>query len=322
MSFSSLLLLNPERPLLVFGSDGQVGWALKNCLQDLNISAVFLNRSNCDLTNSEVLRTTLNRYQPQIIINAAAYTAVDHAESDIETAYAVNARAPSIMAEYMAKVAHGTMVHFSTDYVYSGNLDRPYLETDATDPLSQYGKSKLAGEWGIQEAFSSTPLLAEASSRYFILRTSWVYGEGKNFIRTILRLAQERDELKVVADQYGVPSSAAWLAQVALALAGSHVAGGVYHAVPDGVTSWHGLALFAIETAIEYGGAVKTKPECILPIATEEYPLPALRPKNSRLDNHKLKEVLSQMAYTYTYPNWREELDGYVRHYVQDSLSS
>jgi dTDP-4-dehydrorhamnose reductase len=322
MSFSSLMLLNTERPLLVFGSEGQVGLALKDCLKDLSIPTVFLNRTHCDLADIVALRATLNRYQPQIIINAAAYTAVDRAESDIDIAYAVNARAPWVMAEYLAKVAHGTLVHFSTDYVYSGNLDRPYLESDTTDPLSQYGKSKLAGELSIQEAFSSIPLLAEAPSRYFILRTSWVYGEGNNFIRTILRLAQEREDLKVVADQYGVPSSAAWLAQIALVLAASRVAGGVYHAVPDGVTSWHGLALFAIETAMQYGESVKTKLECVLPIATEEYPLPAIRPKNSRLNNQKLKQALSQMVCTHTYSNWREEVEVYVRHYVQDSLSS
>jgi dTDP-4-dehydrorhamnose reductase len=226
------------------------------------------------------------------------------------------------MAEYMAKVAHGTMVHFSTDYVYSGNLDRPYQETDATDPLSHYGKSKLAGELGIQEAFEAIPLLAETPSRYFILRTSWVYGEGNNFIRIILRLAQEREELKVVADQYGAPSSAAWLAQIALVIAASSAPRGVYHAVPDGVTSWHGLALFAIETAMQYGEATKTKLECILPIATEEYPLPAIRPKNSRLNNQKLKQVLSQIAYTHAYSNWQYDLTKYVRSLVQESFNS
>jgi dTDP-4-dehydrorhamnose reductase len=322
MSFSSLMLLNPEQQLLVFGSEGQVGLALKDCLKDLEMPVVFLNRTHCDLADEVALRATLNRYQPQIIINAAAYTAVDRAESDINLAYAVNAKAPSVMAEYLSKVPQGTLVHFSTDYVYSGNSDRPYLESDVTAPLSQYGKSKLAGELGIQEAFESMPLLAEPPSRYFILRTSWVYGDGSNFIRTILRLAQEREELKVVADQYGAPSSAVWLARIALALVTSRLTGGVYHAVPDGVTSWHGLALFTIKTAMQYGEAIKTKLECVFPIATEEYPLPAMRPKNSRLNNHKLKQALCQMAYAHTYSDWREELEVYIRQYVQKSSSS
>jgi len=254
MSFSSFELLDHIRPILVFGRDGQVGKALQICLADLKVPAIFLGRSDCDLSSESSITKALNRYQPQVIINAAAYTAVDKAEKERELAFAINAKAPELMARYMANVAHGILVHYSTDYVFADTKTDAYLESDVTGPadqLSVYGQSKLAGEEAIVEIFN----LAQDSghtnnrdkfSRYFILRTSWVYGDGGNFIRTMLRLAGERNQLKVVADQVGVPTSAQWLAEVGIQMAGSHVKSGIYHAVPDGETSWHGLSVLRL----------------------------------------------------------------------------
>ncbi len=320
MPFSALHLLDSKRSILVFGSDGQVGREVKAYLENLNIPAIFFGRSQCDLSNAVELLAVLNRYRPQIIINAAAYTAVDKAESEINLADAINAKAPLIMADYLAGVANGTMVHFSTDYVYSGSLERPYLESDSTGPLSEYGKSKLEGDLGIEEIFKNYPKSHQSASRYFILRTSWVYGQGNNFIRTILRLAQERDQLRIVADQYGAPSSANWLAKVALVLTASRLAGGIYHAVPDGVATWHDLAVCVVQSAAQYEKQIRIKPESILPISSEEYPVAAVRPKNSRLDNRKLKLALIQLADMDPYPRWQDQVDQYVKQEVLNIL--
>lgn len=334
MSYSSLELLDQARPIVVFGRDGQVGKALQVCLKDLQVPTVFLGRSDCDLSNEVAIREVLNRYQPQVIINAAAYTAVDKAESERELAFAINAKAPAVMAHYIANLAHGILVHYSTDYVFADSKQSAYLESDVVGPvekLSMYGQSKLAGEQAIQEIFNQASSLTDDSShqsnqdkvtRYFVLRTSWVYGDGGNFIRTMLRLAGERDQLKVVADQVGAPSSAEWLAEVGIQMAGSRVESGIYHAVPDGETSWHGLAVFAIETAASCGEGVEVKSENILPISATDYPLPAPRPYNSRLSNDKLKKALSEMAFTGQYPHWRDQVEQYVREYVGQSLRS
>lgn len=332
MSYSSFELLDHSKPILVFGRDGQVGRALQVCLQDLKVPVVFLGRLDCDLSNEFSVREVLNRYQPQVIINAAAYTAVDKAESSDqrELAFAINAMAPKIMAQYAAGVAHGILVHYSTDYVFADTKTSAYLETDTVGPVDQlcvYGQSKLAGEQAIEEAFngahdSGHETYADRFSRYFILRTSWVYGDGGNFIRTMLRLAGERDQLKVVADQVGVPTSAGWLAEIGIQMAGSRVESGVYHAVPDGETSWHGLAVFAIETAATAGEGIELKSENILPIPATDYALPAKRPYNSRLSNIKLKQALSEMAFTGQYPHWQEQTEAYVKEYVTASLKS
>ena len=330
MSYSSFELLDHSRPIVVFGRDGQVGKALQGCLKDLNVPAVFLGRNDCDLSSEAAIIEVLNRYQPKVIINAAAYTAVDKAESECELAFEINAKAPAVMAHYLANVSHGILVHYSTDYVFADTKQTAYSESDATGPIEQlsvYGQSKLAGEKAIKEAFDSQPDTSKASeqdkfSRYFILRTSWVYGDGGNFIRTMLRLAGERDQLKVVADQIGVPSSAQWLAEVGVQMAGSKVESGIYHAVPDGEVSWHGLAVFAIETAATAGEGIEVKSENILPIPATDYPLPAKRPYNSRLGNGKLKKALSDMAYTGQYPHWQEQVEAYVKDYVTASLKS
>jgi dTDP-4-dehydrorhamnose reductase len=332
MSYSSFKLLDNSKPIVVFGRDGQVGRALQVCLKDLKTPVVFLGRSDCDLSNELSIREVLNRYQPQVIINAAAYTAVDKAESadQRDPAFAINAMAPKIMAQYAAGVAHGILVHYSTDYVFADTKTAAYLETDIVGPVDQlcvYGQSKLAGEQAIEEAFneaydSGHETYADRFSRYFILRTSWVYGEGGNFIRTMLRLAGERDQLKVVADQVGVPTSAQWLAEVGVQMAGSRVESGIYHAVPDGEVSWHGLAVFAIETAVSYGEGIELKSENILPIPATDYPVPAARPYNSRLSNQKIKKALAEMAFTGQYPQWREQVEKYVKQVVKESLKS
>jgi dTDP-4-dehydrorhamnose reductase len=332
MSFSSFELLDHSRPILVFGRDGQVGKALQVCLKDLKTPSVFLGRDECDLANEDSIRQVLNRYQPQVIINAAAYTAVDKAESSDqrELAFAINAMAPKIMAQYAAGVAHGILVHYSTDYVFADTKTSAYLETDTVGPVDQlcvYGQSKLAGEQAIEEAFngahdSGHETYADRFSRYFILRTSWVYGDGGNFIRTMLRLAGERDQLKVVADQVGTPTSAGWLAEIGIQMAGSRMESGIYHAVPDGEISWHGLAVFAVETAATAGEGIEVKSENILPIPAIDYALPAKRPYNSRLSNIKLKQALSEMAFTGQYPHWQKQVEAYVKEYVTASLKS
>jgi dTDP-4-dehydrorhamnose reductase len=332
MSYSSFELLGHTRPILVFGRDGQVGQALQICLEDLKAPVVFLGRSDCDLSSESSITQVLNKYQPQVIINAAAYTAVDKAEeaSQRELTFAVNAKAPALMARYVAQVSHGILVHYSTDYVFSGTKKTAYLESDSTGPVDSlcvYGQSKLAGEEEIKKAFNLTLAFDHTTyqdkfSRYFILRTSWVYGEGGNFIRTMLRLAAERDQLKVVADQVGVPTSAQWLAELGVQMAGSRVKSGIYHAVPDGETSWHDLAVFAIEAAASCGEGIEIKSENIQAIPATDYPLPAKRPYNSRLNNDKLKKALSEMAFTGQYPHWRNQVEQYVKEYVEQSLKS
>lgn len=324
MSYSSFELLDQNKPILIFGCDGQVGKALQICLNDLKLSTVFLGRGDCDLSSELSIREVLNLYQPQVIINAAAYTAVDKAESEQDLAFAINAKAPAVMAHYIANVAHGILVHYSTDYVFADTKQTAYLETDTPGPaeqLSIYGQSKLAGEQAIEKAFnlaqeSEHLSYANKFSRYFIFRTSWVYGDGGNFIKTMLRLAGERDQLKVVDDQMGAPTSAQWLAEVVLQIAGSRVESGIYHAVPDGQASWHALAVFAIEIAATLGKGIEVKSENILPIPAIDYHLPAKRPYNSGLNNTKLKQALSEMALTGQYPHWQEQVKAYVKESV------
>jgi dTDP-4-dehydrorhamnose reductase len=252
----------------------------------------YLGRSECDLSNEDAVLAQLNTVKPDLIINASAYTAVDKAETDIDLAYAVNAKAPEIMARYAAE-NDAAFLHYSTDYVFDGSKNGFYVESDARNPLGIYGKSKAAGEEAIEKVF-----LNSSKGQFAIFRTSWVYGDGGNFIRTMLRLAKEREELKVVHDQHGVPTSAQWLAKVSLDLALDaqwklkQFPSGIYHAVPAGETTWHGLASFAVQAALDAGIDLKAKPAAIKPILTVEYPLPASRPMNSRMDSAKLRSAL------------------------------
>jgi len=289
--------------ILIFGKDGQLGKALQAMFKSTSSFAskdgmrfIYLGRAECDLSNLDAVSAVLEQLKPDCIMNAAAYTAVDAAETNAPLANAINAGAPERMAQYAAQ--HGaTFLHYSTDYVFDGSKEGPYRETDARNPLGAYGKSKAAGERAIEQAF-----LHATQGQYAILRTSWVYGEGSNFIRTMLRLAQERDALRVIADQHGVPTAAAWLAQVSMALAfNRHGAlrafpSGIYHAVPAGETSWHGLACWAVQEASQAGMQLKVDTGAILPIPASAYPLPAPRPMNSRMQTTKLLQQLEAQA--------------------------
>lgn len=283
--------------ILVFGKDGQLGHAFQEEL-DARTSTLlakpvvqYVGRSECDLADEEVLSRLLNQFQPHFIINASAYTAVDKAEVEADLAFAINATAPKIMAQYA--VEHGaTFLHYSTDYVFDGEKYGFYLENDIRNPLGVYGKSKAAGEEAITKAFANN-----TAGQYAIFRTSWVYGAGGNFIRTILRLAKDREELKVIEDQYGVPTSAQWLAKLSLDLVmdaqGVFIKfpSGIYHAVPAGETNWYSLASLAVQAALDAGVTLKVCPGNIKPIPALEYPLPAPRPMNSRMSTDKLRRL-------------------------------
>jgi dTDP-4-dehydrorhamnose reductase len=307
--------------ILIFGQDGQLGKAFQALFasttfdQDLQIQ--FVGRSDCDLSQVEKVNALLNITKPDLIINAAAYTAVDKAQTEVELANAINARAPEAMAQYAA--AHGaTVLHYSTDYVFDGSKAGYYLENDVRNPLSEYGKSKAAGEVAIEKAF-----LNSTQGQYAIFRTSWVYGAGGNFIRTILRLAKEREELKVIQDQLGVPTAADWLASVSLDLALDlkgqlrKFESGIYHAVPPGESNWHGLACLVVESALEGGVSLKVSPGSIKPIKAVEYPLPAPRPMNSRMATDKLRQAIAASGDVSKLQRWNKPWSDDVRAYVQ-----
>lgn len=285
--------------ILLLGANGQVGYELKRTLETIG-SVVALGVPEIDFSRPESLRAVLRRYQPRIIVNAAAYTAVDKAEGQSELAFAVNAAAPAILAEE-AEALGACLVHYSTDYVFDGRKSTAYVETDATGPLSVYGSSKLEGEQAVR-----------ACAKHLIFRTSWVVGvHGQNFIKTILRRAGDDDLLRIVADQFGAPTSAALLAEVtAQALMqmtqqpSNDVRWGLYHLVAAGETSWHGLARHVIVRAGEMGLQLKVKPENIVPITTAEYPTPARRPANSRLDTAKFRSTFAMPL-----PDWKVGVD-------------
>jgi dTDP-4-dehydrorhamnose reductase len=264
--------------ILVTGKDGQVGWELQRVLAPLG-ELTAVGRADLDLADADQIVSLLRSVKPDIIVNAAAYTAVDRAESERNLAFSINARAPETLA-VEAKRLDALLIHYSTDYVFDGSKTGAYLETDPTHPINVYGESKLAGERAIQES----------GARYLTFRTSWVYaGRGKNFLLTVLRLARERDELRIVADQVGSPTSAAAIAEATSSVlrqldcetgAGPFETGGVYHMTAGGTTSWFGFA----EAIRNLAGF----PTPIWPIPSAEYPTPAARPANSQLDNGKL----------------------------------
>ena len=305
-------MIQQPTKILVFGKNGQLGKAFQELFQD-NLDVIFIDRHMCDLTQTSQIKSTLNQYQPQIIFNAAAYTAVDLAEKESATAFAINAHAPEVMAQYIRQIPQGLLVHFSTDYVFDGLKKAPYIKTDIPNPLSQYGKSKLAGEQMIQSVFAPSN---STTSSFLILRTSWVYGDGGNFIKTMLKLAQERERLKVIADQFGVPTSADWLAKIAQDLTQSQPPSGIYHVVPDGKTTWYELARVVIQTAKELGLNLKVHPDNIQAIPATEYPLPAPRPYNSLMDNHQLKEMLN-LPHSRLFPEWQAPVKEYVANLVK-----
>jgi dTDP-4-dehydrorhamnose reductase len=276
--------------LLVLGKNGQVGWALQRALAPLG-QVVALGREDADLADAAGLRRAVEDAGADLIVNAAAYTAVDKAESEPELADRINHRAVAELGA-MAAARGALVVHYSTDYVFDGSGSAPYREDDATGPRSVYGATKLAGEQA----------LVGSGARHVIFRTSWVHaGRGHNFIRTMLRLAGERDSLRVVADQMGAPTSAETIAEVTATAIRTGLADGVYHLVAGGETSWHGLAQFVIGEALALRAPLKARPESVVAISTADYPTPAVRPANSRLDTNKLRRSLGIAL-----PDWRD----------------
>lgn len=293
-----------HQKILLLGAHGQLGHTLSTALQKLG-EVQALTRAEADLSDPTALRESLlqraAKFLPTVVVNAAAYTSVDKAEAEPALAQAVNADAPAVLAE-LAQAWGAMLVHYSTDYVFDGAGVKPWGETDASHPLSVYGASKRAGEVAI----------AQACDKHLILRTSWVVGvHGHNFLKTMLRLAAERDSLRVVADQIGAPTSTALLGEVTVALIqamtnadASDSRWGIYHVAAAGETSWHGYAQYVIAGAAARGAVLKTTPSTVQPIATTEYPLPAPRPANSRLDTRKI-----QRAWGVTLPAWQVGVD-------------
>src|SRR5471032_1299084 len=285
--------------ILITGKNGQVGFELQRSLSVLG-EIVAVDVADCDLSNPEAIRELVREVQPDIIVHPAAYTAVDKAESETDLAQTINATAPGVLAEEAARLG-ALIVHYSTDYVFDGTKASVYTENDAPNPQSVYGKTKLAGEAAV----------AAANPQHVILRTSWVFGaHGANFLKTMLRLAKERDALKIVADQFGAPTSAALLADVTAQVVAQYLRApdraafpfGLYHLVSQGETSWHGYAHYVVEAARRYGWQLNVRD--IAPIPTSAYPLPAPRPANSRLSTAKL-----QQAFGLTLPTWQAQVE-------------
>lgn len=278
----------------IFGANGQIGSALVKLLGD---KAIAITRAECDLSSLESIKSVLNKHNPSAIINAAAYTAVDKAESEPEIAQQINAKAPGAMAGFAAG-KNIPFIHYSTDYVFDGSSKAPWKEGDKTNPLSTYGHTKLKGELEV----------ASHGGRYLIFRTSWVYdAHGKNFFNTMLRLGAEREELKIVADQVGAPSYAPHLAKATIdalekATAIPQFPSGIYNMCNSGETSWFGFAQEIFAKAKITG--LDLKVNSVLPIATSDYPTPAKRPQNSRMSMNKLNAVFG-----ITMPDWKEGLD-------------
>ena len=283
--------------ILLFGRNGQVGWELQRALAPLG-ELHALGSAEADFAVPESLAAPVRSLRPDVIVNAAAHTAVDKAESEAERAHRINAEAPAVLAREAA-AAGAWLVHYGTDYVFDGSGDAPRGEDAPTGPLNVYGRTKLEGEQAI----------VASGARHLLLRTSWVYGtRGGNFARTMLRLAQERDRLAVIDDQIGAPTGAALIADVTAhairaAFAGS-APGGVYHLAAAGETSWHGYACRVIEAARAKGLPVKVAREAIAAVPSSQFPTPATRPRNSRLDTAKLRRTFGLVL-----PPWQDGVD-------------
>jgi len=302
-----------KRPILLIGKGGQVGSELAGLLPQLG-EAVALGREDLDLSKPGEIRETIGRIRPGLIVNAAAYTAVDQAEKEPSLAQAINSDAPEIMAEEGKKIG-ASLVHYSTDYVFDGTKNAPYLEDDPPHPLSVYGRTKLAGEQAIRSSGVS----------HLIFRTAWVYAaQGRNFLLTVLRLAAQRDELRIVRDQYGAPTrngeiAAATIAALAKITERSNGGdgfanlGGTYHMTAAGVTTWYDFALAILEeaSATPTGnswltsalGGLPVRAKRVTAITSAEYPTPARRPAYSVLSNDKLAQVFGIEL-----PDWRRQL--------------
>ncbi len=294
--------------ILLFGKSGQVGWELQRSLAPLGellpLSSASLGLCG-DLRNAAGIAETSREISPDVIVNAAAYTAVDKAESEPELAEALNARGPEALAK-AALQCGALLVHYSTDYVFDGSGTRPWTESDPTGPLSVYGRTKLAGELAIQRS----------GCRYLIFRTSWVYSaKGENFAKTILKLAAEQEKLSVIADQIGAPTGADILADVtAHALRQAHrepALSGIFHLCGGGETSWHGYAAFVCDFARRAGYPLKV--ETIEPVPSTAFPTPARRHLNSRMDTSKLRST-----FDLSLPRWQDGVERMLREILPD----
>jgi len=283
--------------ILLTGVTGQVGWELQRTLAPLG-RVIPADRNTLDLTQPDSIRAILREVNPHIIVNPAAYTAVDQAEKEPDRAFAINAEAPAVLAEEALRLG-ALLVHYSTDYVFDGTKPEPYAEDDIPNPLGVYGKSKLAGEQAVRAS----------DCRHLVFRTSWVYGmRGKNFLLTMLRLAKERESLRIVDDQIGAPTWSRMIAEATAIALGQLIAdpqradevSGVFHLTAGGATSWYGFAQEIFRLA-HMQGLCRTP--MLEPIPSEQYPVPAARPKNSRLDNKKLFRTFGLML-----PAWHEGL--------------
>lgn len=287
--------------ILLLGANGQVGHELRRSLAPLG-DAVFATRTGildgnecerADFDLPDSLPALIERVAPDVVVNAAAYTAVDRAENEPDEAFRVNAESPARLAGACAG-SGALLVHYSTDYVFDGGSSRPYREEDTTGPLGVYGRTKLEGEQAIRNS----------GCRHLIFRTAWVYGNyGANFMRTMLRLGAERNELRVVADQFGTPTPAGLIADVTVAaLRGDSARSGLWHLTAAGQTSWHGFAIEIFRQASVYG--IADRVPRVVPITTSDYPTPAKRPKYSCLDTTRLQE-----DFGIDLPDWQQALE-------------
>lgn len=286
--------------ILVTGKNGQVGWELQRSLLPLG-RVVAVDRKQMDLSDAESIRKLIQEIKPDVIVNAAAYTAVDKAEEEQELAYQVNARAPGIIAEEAKKLG-SLVIHYSTDYVFNGEKTSPYTEDDETGPVNVYGRSKLDGEESI----------INSGADYLILRTSWVYAaRGHNFMHSMLRLASEREQLNIVDDQVGSPTPARLIADITANIlwqsmqrrqSGEFISA-IYNLVTAGSVSWHGFASQIVEYARQLPGMPAMIVKEILPIPSSDYPTPAQRPANSRLSVDKLSH-----DFCLHIPDWDQQL--------------
>lgn len=294
--------------ILLLGKGGQVGWELQRSLAPLGelVAVDFDSTDHCgDFTNLEGLAETVRNVRPDTIVNAAAHTAVDKAESEPDLARTINALAPGVLAEEAEKIG-AWLVHYSTDYVFDGNGTAPRKETDPTGPLSVYGRTKLEGEQAVARC-----------SRHLIFRTSWVFAaRGANFAKTMLRLASERDQLRVIADQIGAPTGAELLADVTAhalrTVQDRPELAGLYHLVAGGETSWYDYARYVLERAAALGQPFRIGPADVCPIPTTDYPTPATRPLNSRLDTTKLRA-----AFGLNLPDWQAGVERMLKETLQ-----
>ena len=296
--------------ILLTGRNGQVGWELERALAPLG-EVVATDRSTLDLADPDAIRRVVREVKPEIIVNAAAYTAVDKAESEQQLARTINALAPGVLAQEAGDL-NALLIHYSTDYVFDGNGEKPWLETDPTAPLNVYGATKLESE----------QLIQHSACRHLIFRTSWVYGaRGSNFARTMLKLAGERDSLNVINDQIGAPTGADLLADITAhairtALQRPELSG-LYHLVAAGETSWHGYAKLVIDFARRSGITLKVAPDGVNPVPTSAFLTPAKRPHNSRMDTTKLRHT-----FELNLPSWETGVERMLSEVLEKAQGS